>query len=290
METKSNEEWVKIVCNQCGFKDSFIVPSDGLKGGLALFWKNNIKVNVLNSSLSFIDALIEGGDRIGCWHLSGFYGHREPAMSMESWRLLNSLRDSSQLPWLLIEDFNEIRCQAEKEGGATRPVQQMARFNASINYCGLKEVGFVGPKFTWLYQRRDGTQIRERLDRALASIDWHSLFPTAKLRHKSSSASDHNPLLPHLFSKKRQKYKKIFRFESMWLKDERCEKVVLEAWEEGMCMASNFPIISCMETCRNKLEVWNANEYGHVGKKIACLQKRLEGLESKLLHLWLSET
>ena len=70
----------------------------------------------------------------------------------------------------------------------------MARFTASINYCGLKEVGFVGPKFNWLYQRQDGTQIRERLDRALASTDWHSLFPTAKLYHKSSSFSDHNPL------------------------------------------------------------------------------------------------
>ena len=178
------------------------------------------------------------------------------------------------LPWLVIGDFNEIRCQAEKEGGALRPVQQMAQFNASINYCGLMEVGFVGSKFTWLYQRRDSTQIRERLDRALASTDWHSLFPTTKLHHKSSSASDHNPLLLHLFSKKNhQKYKKIFRFESMWLKDERCEKVVIEAWEEGMCMASDFPILACMESCRNKLEVWNANEYGHVGKKIACLQK-----------------
>ena len=61
METKSNEEWVKIVRNQCGFKDSFIVPSDGLKGWLALFWKSDIKVDVLDSSLSFIDALIEGG-------------------------------------------------------------------------------------------------------------------------------------------------------------------------------------------------------------------------------------
>ena len=104
------------------------------------------------------------------------------------------------LPWLVIGDFNEIRCQAEKEGGALRPVQQMAQFNASINYCGLMEVGFVGSKFTWLYQRRDSTQIRERLDKALASTDWHSLFPTTKLHHKSSSASDHNPLLLHLFS------------------------------------------------------------------------------------------
>ena len=72
------------------------------------------------------------------------------------------------------------------------------------------------------YQRRDDTQIRECLDRALASSDWHLLFPTAKLHHKSSSISDHNPLLLQLFSKKkRQKFKKLFKFESMWLKDER---------------------------------------------------------------------
>ena len=156
----------------------------------------------------------------------------------------------------------------------------MAWFNASINYCGLKKVGFEGLKFTWLYQKWDDIQIRERLNRALASTDWHSLFPSAKLHHKSSSVFDHNPLLLHLFSKKKhQKYKKIFRFESMWLKDERCEKVVIEAWGEGLCITSGFPILSCMESCRNKLEVWNTTEYVHVGKKIAFLQKRLEGLE-----------
>ena len=91
---------------------------------MALFWKFDIKVDVLNALLSFIDALIEGGGggRIGCWHLSGFYGHPKTSQRVESWRLLNSLRDSSHLPWLMIGDFNEIRCQAEKEGGASRPV------------------------------------------------------------------------------------------------------------------------------------------------------------------------
>lgn len=89
-----------------------------------------------------------GGDRIGYWHLTGFYSHLETSQRVESWRLLNSLRDISQLPWLVIGDFNEIQYQAKKEGGASRPIQQMAQFNASINYCGLKEVGFEGPKFT----------------------------------------------------------------------------------------------------------------------------------------------
>ena len=63
------------------------------------------------------------------------------------------------------------------------------------------------------------------------------------------------------------------------VENERCEDIVTEAWGEGLCLASDFPILSCMESCRNKLEVWNTTEYVHVGKKIAFLQKRLEGLE-----------
>lgn len=87
----------------------------------------------------------------------------------------------------------------KRRGGAPRPKWQMARFNEAINFCGLKEVGFLGPIFTWLCQKRDGTQIRERLDKALASSDWHSLFPSAKLSHKTSSVLDHNPLVLHFF-------------------------------------------------------------------------------------------
>ena len=40
----------------------------------------------------------------------------------------------------------------------------MDNFVEAINFCGLRDIGFVGPKFTWIYQRVDGIQIRERLD------------------------------------------------------------------------------------------------------------------------------
>ena len=156
LETKSDVNWVNFVCDQCGFFESFIVPIDGLRGGLALFWKSEIRIGVRNSSLSDIDAVVEG-DSLGCWQLTGFYGQPKTNRRVESWSLLKSLRGSSHLPWLVVGDFNEIRFQSEKEGGAPRPNWQMARFNESINFCGLKEVGFVGPIFTWLYQRRDGS-------------------------------------------------------------------------------------------------------------------------------------
>ena len=75
----------------------------------------------------------------------------------------------------------------------------------SVNYCGLKEVRFTGPLFTWLYLKEDGSQIRERLDRLLAMVEWFHLFPMAKLTHFSSSASDHSLLVLQLFAKPRKK-------------------------------------------------------------------------------------
>ena len=123
---------------------------------------------------------------------------------------------------------------SEKEGGSTRPRQQMMNFVNTINCCGLRDIGYVGPKYTWWYVRRDGEQIRERLDRALVTTEWLNLFPEAKLHHLTSSALDHSPLLLRLVQKRRRRPKKIFCFESMWLKNPRCEEVVLEAWNVGL--------------------------------------------------------
>ena len=38
METKSNVDWIKVIRDRCGFKEGFIVPSEGSSGDLALFW------------------------------------------------------------------------------------------------------------------------------------------------------------------------------------------------------------------------------------------------------------
>ena len=48
------------------------------------------------------------------------------------------------------------------------------------------------------YIKRDGTQIRERIDWDLASTTWSNLFPSAKVFHLSSSTSDHSQLSIHL--------------------------------------------------------------------------------------------
>ena len=184
------------------------------------------------------------------------------------------------MSWLTIGDFNEITGASEKEGGSDRPRQQMKNFINTINFCCFRDLGFNGPKFTWIYYQADGMQIRERLDRALATLEWMNLFLEAKLFHLSSSVLDHSPLALRMVQKRRKKKTwKTFRVESMWLKDQRCEEVVKKAREEGMMIIIGGVLGNCLGQCCVSLEAWNKRELGHVGKKIAELQKQLEWLE-----------
>lgn len=51
--------------NQYGFSQSVIVPSDGLGGGLDLFWKSEIRMVVQKVYLAHIDAIVDSGETFG---------------------------------------------------------------------------------------------------------------------------------------------------------------------------------------------------------------------------------
>ena len=65
----------------------------------------------------------------------------------------------------------------------------------------------------------------------------------------------------------------------MWLKDQWCERVVQVAWDEGLSLRVDYTLGKCMEICQTRLERWNKTDFGHVGRKISDLQKRLEWIE-----------
>ena len=114
----------------------------------------------------------------------------------------------------------------------------------------------------------------------MATQGWINIFPEAKLFHLTSSVSNHSPLALRLVRKLRNKRaRKIFRFEAMWLRNQRCEEVVQNAREEGKLTSSGCMLGSCLEKCRSKLETWNKMEFGHVGRRVTEVQKRLEWIE-----------
>ena len=107
----------------------------------------------------------------------------------------------------------------------------MRAFREVINKCQLRDLGYVGSDYTWSRRLQSRDWIRERLDRALVSTSWAESFPTVRLFHVATSVSDHCILVLKETSYKRKQSQcpKVWRFESMWLDDIRCEDVVQEA-------------------------------------------------------------
>lgn len=58
METRSKERYLKNICCKLDMENLFIVPRLNTKGGLALYWKKGLNLQVPNSSPTYIDAIV----------------------------------------------------------------------------------------------------------------------------------------------------------------------------------------------------------------------------------------
>jgi hypothetical protein len=101
--------------------DSKVInPSNGRSGGLILFWKREIQIDLIYSEPNFIDVrVLNGHDKM--WRLTGIYGEPRWEDKYKTWDRMRELKQRSDLPWVIIGDFNEILFSTEKEGGNPRP-------------------------------------------------------------------------------------------------------------------------------------------------------------------------
>jgi len=157
----------------------------------------------------------------------------------------------------------------------------MDRFRTVIHRCSFIDLGYIGSPFTW--SRNHPTQSRTyiRLDRALATAAWKQKFPRATVQHVFMSTSTHAMLAIHLPTQQPRRLHNHppFRFEAMWLCDSRYAEVIQDAWLERLYKPNGAQITNCLDSCKNILQTWNKVEFGHVGKQIARLEKKLQFLE-----------
>ncbi|MBA0753339.1 hypothetical protein Gogos_021872, partial [Gossypium gossypioides] len=220
---------------KCGFENGIDVGAIGTKWGLSLGWKGNTLVKLKSFSSFHIDVEVQDNECGNVWRFIGFYGNLEEKCRRASWELLRRLNQDQNMPWVVMGDFNEITDSFEKKGGRLRSNGQMREFRRVFKDCCLKDLGFIGRWFTWEQGRFASTNIKERLDRGVASLNWLNLFPGYHLEHLSHSFSDHCPLLLDTLSAVgncQSSYGKIFRFEAKWCLDSSFEGMVKRWWEE----------------------------------------------------------
>lgn len=70
---------------------------------------------------------------------------------------------------MCLGDFNEIFYDSEKLGGVDKSESQIKAFREGCKDCGLRDLGYRGPRYTWWNNREEEVHIRCHLDRALAN-------------------------------------------------------------------------------------------------------------------------
>lgn len=94
----------------------FVPPHSPGAGGLALFWKSDISLQVLSSDQNYIDTLIFYKE--ARFNSTFVYGAPNTIKSKEVWQLLTDIsRTKDDFPWFLTGDFSEITDNSEISGG-----------------------------------------------------------------------------------------------------------------------------------------------------------------------------
>lgn len=169
---------------------------------------------------------------------------------------MKRLRGESTLPWVCVGDFNEILRPEEQMGPNPRDSAQIAGFREAVDICGLSDLGYNG--LDWTFEKRvvGGHYCRVRLDRALATPSWSSLFPFASVEHLTVVKSDHSPILlinELEANNLRIAVKKPFWYKCAWERDSRFQTVVEEVWRGDGPASSVTDLKSKLESVAKSL-------------------------------------
>ena len=169
--------------------------------------------------------------------------------------------------------------EEEKLGGHLVNRTRIAAFRNCLDKCGLIDLGFHGPRFTWtnkspIWQ----STIKEWLDRSLGNVEWTLLYPSAEIHHLPRVKSDHYLILLNT-APSEPKPPKPFRFEQMWLTNPTFPSLVEDSWQASDLLPSassslsRFPLR--LNALTENISSWNRIHFGNFFQRKTRLIARL---------------
>jgi endonuclease/exonuclease/phosphatase family metal-dependent hydrolase len=146
------------------------------------------------------------------------------------WDALRAIKTQSNLPWLVLGDFNEALGQEEHFSQTPREVNQMVAFRKVLSDCNLIDLGFAGVPYIYDNKRRGRANVKVRLDRAVADPNWRDMFADSHVQHLTSPVSDHYPILINIMKEERIQCRQPRRqYEIFWERDATLPERVAKA-------------------------------------------------------------
>lgn len=263
IETKMKLSTMTRFIISLGFANFEIVPARKKgAGGLCLAWRNGVELEILSSNDMAISAMIFSDPVQHPWLLTCIYGPPYKQDQYMFWDFLNQIGSTYSGPWLCLGDFNDITSQQDKRGGNCFAQSSKGGLNSVIFNQGLIDLGFSGNSFTWSNERGGRPNIKERIDRGIANVEWRSIFHRAIVSHLPAIGSDHNPILLDTIGEV-SNFSKPFKFEKMWTTSRESFDVINHAWELQVHGSIAYKLCVKLKETKKLLKIWNRDVFGN---------------------------
>ncbi|KAG7563477.1 Zinc knuckle CX2CX4HX4C [Arabidopsis suecica] len=246
----------------------FRFPPQGLSGGLALFWKEDISLEILDSSANLIDVKFK--HKQSSFHTTFIYGPPQKENRGAFWDQLGALGESRDSAWVLTGDFNDILDNSEKIGGPPRHEGSFLHFRSFVSQQGLWDVKHTGDALSWRGMRYEHF-IRSRLDRTIANAAWTEMFPSGWCSYLRYEGSDHRPLIT-FFDTSRSKKRGLFRFDRRLRQNPEIREIIDECWNNPI----HSSVLAKTNACRQGIVKWSKSQFANSSQQIKDNQEALE--------------
>ncbi|XP_057451938.1 uncharacterized protein LOC130743727 [Lotus japonicus] len=272
-ETRVSGAKAKALARKLDFQGIHIEDAVGFSGGIWLFWDTNVlRLDILVSHRQYVHTKVFFLDNSEVALATFVYGSPQASMRDTLWANLVSTTPAPDTPWIAIGDFNAYQEASDKCGGAGLNLQSMQKFISCLFSCGLSDMGFKGPPFTW-----EGRGVKERIDRGVCNPQWLHTFPESVVLHLPQLKSDHKPLLLAVSGiVDHRAFSRPFRFQAGWLTHEDFPRLMADSWDPGEDWVSN------VDKFRNAAVTWNDDVFGQIFHRKRRIMKRLEGVNNRL--------
>lgn len=278
-ETRQKADKVRRLRNRLGLRGFAGLDSVGMSGGLALFWHESVHVEIIDINERYIDAYVRLSVNDPIWHVTFVYGEPRVEHRHRMWSMLNSIKQSSNLPWLVLGDFNETLWQFEHFSKKKRSEVQMQAFRDVLQTCELHDLGFKGLPYTYDNKREGINNVRVRLDRAVADDGWRDMFRSSQVEHLISPCSDHCPVvLKFCVDTNQPARRKCLHYEIFWEREAELVEVIDESWAASGDKSDLADISRALSQVMAKLHSWSRRKCKNVGREIEKGRKRLAEL------------
>ena len=276
-ETKVSGSKAKDITDRLHFDGAVHVDNIRYTGGLWILWDSTqVDVFVLSSTEQEIHAIVKDLSSNSSWLMFAIYASLRYAERHLLWDNLSRVAELHTLPWIITGDFNEIFLGEDKFGGRPINISRAVNFQECLNICGMIDLGFFSPCYTWTNRQPLPYLVQERIDRVFVNVAWNVLYPEGCVKHLEQSHSDHNPVLLSLRPDYGNQHPRPFSFQPMWISHPTFPGLVSEVWTGSPAIA--------ISTFTTKARIWNREHFGKIFQKRRHICTRLKGIQIALAY------